>query len=559
MNYKYELIKLLNIADLTEADLGTPPELDMGDFSLACFKLAKHFKKPPALIAQEIASKIQPPKWLSKAEALNGYVNFFLSREDFASNTLAELANGFKPLNDGRGKTVCIDFSSVNIAKPFHMGHLPSTVIGGSLYKIFTYLGYKTIGINHLGDYGTQFGKLISVFMREGNIETVKQKGVSELQRLYAKYEDYEKSDPALIDEARAWSKKIEDGDGEACGLFELFKAITLDEAKKIYKRLNISFDSYNGESFFVDKVPAVVDSLKKKGLLTTSEGALVVDLKDYNMPPCLILRSDGASLYATRDIAAALYRKKEYNFDKCLYVVAYQQNLHFQQFFKVLELMGYAWAKDLEHVAFGMVSLEGGETLSSRRGNVVYLADVLDMAAKRTFEIMKEKGSRIDNLEETAQAIGVGAVVFGALSSSKIKDVTFSIDKVLNFDGETGPYLQYTHTRCISVLAKAAGAGICFGSSDCAGLDNTEAFSLIKDLYVFNDIVRDAAEKYEPCIVTKHLLSIAAKFNKFYFEHKIITDDAQVSRGRLNLVSAAAAALNTGLRLILIEPVEAM
>ena len=474
--------------------------------------------------------------------------------------TGGEVATAFQTsvpvANLGQGKTICIDFSSVNIAKPFHMGHLPSTAIGGSLTRIFRALGYKVVGINHLGDYGTQFGKLIVSFKRNGTLEGVKAGGVKELQRLYVMYSDMEEAEPSLIDEARTWSKKIEDGEPEAVELFETFKTITLEEVNRIYDKLGITFDSYNGESFFVKRVGPVVDELQQKGLLIESDGAQVVDLAEHDMPPCLILRSDGASLYATRDLAAAFYRKAEYNFDKCLYVVAYQQNLHFKQWFKVVELMGHEWAHDLEHVAFGMVSLESG-TLSSRKGNVIYLADVLDKAVERTKEIIAAKNPNMKDADIVAERVGVGAVIYSALSGAKIKDVTFSLDKVLSFEGETGPYLEYTHARATSVLARAGA--IDESVTDFEGLNNPEALALARAIADLPTAVADAAAKREPCIVSKQIMTIASAFNKFYFDHKILGEEHAVTQSRLMLTRAARNALNYGLKLILIEPVDAM
>ena len=450
------------------------------------------------------------------------------------------------------GKTVCIDYSSINIAKPFHIGHLLTTVIGGSLYRIYKFLGYKAIGINHLGDWGTQFGKLISAYKRWGNDADVEARGIHALLELYVKFHEEAEKDERLNDEGRAWFKKIESGDREALSIFERFKEVTLRDVKKIYDRLGIVFDSYNGESFYNDKLAAVVEELESKGLLTQSDGAKVVDLEKFNMPPCLILKSDGASLYATRDLAAAKYRKQTYNFDKNLYVVAYQQNLHFAQVFKVLELMGHEWAKDCVHVPFGMVSLENAGALSTRKGNVVFLKDVLDTAVEKTAKIIEEKNPALKDKERVADIVGVGAVVFGALSTARIKDMVFSYDKALNFDGETAPYIQYTHARCCSILAK--GSRDFASDIDCAGLCDDESYALIKLLSRFDETVEVAAQKYEPSIIARYLVDLAQAFNKFYISHKVVGDKARVA-----LTYCVKNVLKNGLALILIGAPEAM
>ncbi len=365
--------------------LEVPPDTAMGDFAFPCFKLSKALRKPPAMISDALAGAIQAD-FLSKVDSVKGYLNFFIDRATFAEKILraaAEQGEQYGSDNSGAEKTVCIDYSSINIAKPFHIGHLSTTVIGSSLYKIFNFLGYRSVGINHLGDYGTQFGKLIVAYKRWGDRETVERENIREMLRLYVHFHEEAEKDPALDEEARHWFKRIEDKDPEALELFEWFKELTLKEVAKVYELLGVTFDSYAGESFYNDKMQPVLDELESKGLLTVSEGAKVVDLEAYGMPPCLLVKADGATLYATRDIAAAFYRKKTYDFDQCLYVVAYQQNLHFKQFFKVIELMGYEWAKDLEHVAFGMVSMEG-RRMSTRKGKVIFLEEVLSRCIEK-------------------------------------------------------------------------------------------------------------------------------------------------------------------------------
>ena len=370
-----------------------------GDYAFPCFKLARVMRMPPAAIADKLAAEVQTDEDVVKVEAVNGYLNFFVNRQELVNDAIRDVLGKGERYGDdtvGSGKTICIDYSSVNICKSFHIGHLSTTAIGSSLYKIYTALGYNVIGINHLGDYGTQFGKMIVAYKLWGDEKAVKEKGVAELQRLYVKFHQEEADNPELTEQAREWFARIEQGDAEANRLFEMFKEITLADVMEIYERLNVKFDSWNGESFYNDKMDAPLKMLQDKGLITESQGAQIVDLKDYAMPPCLLVKSDGSSLYATRDIAAAIWRKQEYDFDKCLYVVAYQQNLHFKQFFKVLELAGFAWAKDLVHVAYGMVSLEDG-AMSTRRGNVVLLRDVINKAVERSNEIITAKNPRLE------------------------------------------------------------------------------------------------------------------------------------------------------------------
>ena len=455
------------------------------------------------------------------------------------------------------GKTVCLDYSSINIAKPFHIGHLLTTAIGGSLYRIYKRLGYDVVGINHLGDWGTQFGKMIVAYLKWGDEKEVEKRGVHALVELYVRFHKEAEKDPKLDDEARAWFKKIEDGDAEALRLFEYFRSVTLKDVNKVYERLGIKFDSYNGESFYNDKLDGVVELLKEKGLLAESEGAKIVDLSAFDMPPCLILRSDGASLYATRDLAAAIYRKNTYGFDKNLYVVAYQQNLHFKQVFKVLELCGFTWAKDCVHVPFGMVSLEGGASLSTRSGNVVYLSDVLETAVLKAEKVIEEKNPALENKREVAEQVGVGAVLFMALSTSRIKDLVFSYDKALSFDGETAPYLQYTHARCRSVRDKCADVKL--DGIDYSVLSDEASASVVLLLNRYEDVIKDAAEKYEPSILSKYLIDLAQSYNAFYVGHRIAGEEERVTKARLALSECVRKVLKDGLGLLLINAPDKM
>mgnify|MGYP005779995201 FL=1 len=554
MDYKQYIAQKINVEGVAQEEiaslLAVPPDSAMGDFALPCFRFAKVLKKSPVIIAQELAKTIAPDEVVAEVSAVNGYLNFKVNKAGLAADVLARIAREgakYGASDEGSGKTVCIDYSSVNIAKPFHIGHLSTTVLGGALYRIFNFLGYRAVGINHLGDYGTQFGKLISAYKRWGNREEVERGGIHAVNALYVRFN--EEADEAMEAEAREYFRLIESGDKEANDLFEWFKSLTLAYVQKIYDRLHIRFDSYAGERFYTDKMAPVVAELKEKGLLKESNGAQIVDLEAYGMPPCLILRSDGASLYATRDLAAAIYRKKTYDFYKCLYVVAYQQNLHFKQVFKVLELMGYDWAKDLVHVAYGMVSLEDG-AMSTRKGKVVWLEDVISRCVEKARVILEEKNPALENKDAVAETVGVGAVVFGALYNSKIKDITFSYDKALNFDGETSVYVQYTCARAASVLSKAAADGIAFDEA-ASGTPNAQEAELLKALGDFPATVREAAEKYEPSFVARWCVDTAKLFNKFYFDCKILQAEEEVRAFRLALTKATLTALTNGLGLL--------
>ena len=449
-----------------EALLEVPPDSKLGDFAFPCFKLSKALRMGPPMIAQKLAAAIDRPE-VCTAQPVNGYLNFFLNRGNFAKDTLQKVMAAperWGSGNEGEGKTVVLDYSSINIAKRFHIGHLSTTMIGNSLCRIYGFLGWHTVSVNHLGDWGTQFGKMICAYKKWGNKEEVEKGGVDAMTALYVRFHEEAEKNPELENEGRAWFKKIEDGDPEALEIFNWFKDVTLKDASRVYDKLGVQFDYYTGESFYHDKTDRVVNELKEKGLLTISNGASVVDLTELDadgketkgsMPPCIILRSDGATLYATRDLAAALYRQDTYHFDKCLYVVAYQQDLHFRQWFKVLEKMGYPWAGDCVHVAFGMISYEG-QALATRKGHVVYLEDLLQQAQQKALDIINEKSPDLPDKETVARQVGIGAVVYADLSNNRIKDIDFRWDRALNFDGETGPYVQYTHARCCSVLRKA-------------------------------------------------------------------------------------------------------
>ena len=552
MDFKRHIASRIQAEGLSENDIYAmielPPNTEMGDFALPCFRLAKTMRKAPALIAQQIAADYRTDEIVGEVSAVNGYVNFKIDRALWAKQTLEAVLSAREKYGsgeDGKGKTVCIDYSSVNIAKPFHIGHLSTTVLGSALYKLHKFLGYTPVGINHLGDYGTQFGKLISAYKRWGSREEIENGGLRALNALYVRFHEEAEKDPSLDDEARAFFKKIEDKDEESVALFEWFKELTLKDVGRIYDLLDVHFDSWAGESFYNDKMEPVVAELREKGLLKESDGAQIVDLEEYGMPPCIILRSDGASLYATRDIAAAIYRKNTYDFYKCLYVVAYQQNLHFKQFFKVLELMGKEWAKDLVHVAYGMVSLEDG-SMSTRKGRVVYLEDVISRCIEKARGIIAEKNPSLENKDEIAKTVGVGAVIFGALYNNKIKDITFSYDKVLNFEGETSCYVQYTCARANSVLEKGGAVRSCTAAAVCP-----QEFEIVKQLAEFPAMLRDALDKYEPCFIARYAVDLAQKFNKFYFDCSILNADEETRAFRLSLTEATLIVLKNALGLL--------
>ena len=553
MDFKKYIASRIKAEGLSEEELcsliAVPPNTEMGDYALPCFRLAKAMRKPPAAIAEELAAAYPADEIVTGAKAVNGYVNFRIDRALWSEQTLRRVLSereAYGSSDEGKGKTVCIEYSSVNIAKPFHIGHLSSTVIGSALYKLHKFLGYPSVAINHLGDYGTQFGKLISAYKRWGSREEIEKGGLRALNALYVRFHEEAERDPSLNDEARHFFKKIEEKDEESVALFEWFKQLTLKDVGRIYDLLDVHFDSWAGESFYIDKMQPVIDELKEKGLLVESEGAQIVDLSAYDMPPCLVLRSDGASLYATRDLAAAIYRKQTYDFYKSLYVVAYQQNLHFRQFFKVLELMGKEWAKDLVHVAYGMVSLEEG-SMSTRKGRVVYLEDVINKCVEKALAIITEKNPSLENKEETAKTVGVGAVIFGALYNNKIKDITFSYDKVLNFEGETSCYVQYTCARAHSVLEKGGSARAYAAKEVCP-----QEFEVVKQLAEFPATCHDALEKYEPCFIARYCVDLAQKFNKFYFDCSILNaEDGQTRAFRLALTEATLVTLKNGLGLL--------
>ena len=572
IDFKKEIAEIIakNLEGLTEDEIKSmieiPQDQSMGDYAFPCFRLAKTMRKAPNLIAAELAEKLQGEKIFSEVSPVNAYVNMFVSREEMMKSTVSEVLEekeNFGRSDIGGNKKVIVEFSSPNIAKPFHIGHIRSTVIGNSLSKIYDALGYDVFKINHLGDYGTQFGKMICAYRRWGNREDVINSPIKTLLGYYTKFHVEVEEHPELEDEARAIFTKLEQGSKEEVELWQWFREESLKEFQRVYDMLGIEFDSYNGESFYSDKMPRFEKELSDKGLLQESNGAQVVDLEEYKLGTALIKKSDGSSLYITRDIAAAVYRKENYDFYKNIYVVATQQNLHFQQLFKILELMGYDWANQCVHVPFGMVRLEEG-TMSTRHGRVVFLEDVLNGAIEKTREIIEEKNPNIENLEEITSQVGIGAVVFNELSNNRIKDYTFKWDQILNFDGETGPYVQYTHARCASLLRKA-GEDIVAKAQDPKNVDfallskSDSAYELTKLIYAFPGVVEQAGEKYEPSIITRHIIDIAQCFNKFYHDEHIIVDDEVEKTSKIALVIATKRVIATGIGLLGMKAPERM
>lgn len=547
-------IELDKVMDLIEI----PPHANMGDYAFPCFQLAKVMRKAPNMIALDLAKKVEADDIISKAEGAGGYLNFFLNKEKYIGDILSKaLEQGEKigASNEGEGKTVIVEFSSPNIAKPFHIGHLSSTIIGGSLEKIYGHLGYKVERINHIGDYGTQFGKLISAYKRWVNIEELEKNPISELLRIYVKFHEEAEKNPELESEARAYFKDLEEGEQEAHALWEKFRSFSIKEFEKIYKQLNIEFDSYAGESFYSDKMDEIVDILNSKNLLKESNGAKIVDLEEFSLPPCLVIKSDGTTIYVTRDLAAALYRKRTYDFHKNIYVVGNTQALHFNQLFSVLKLMGFQWAEKCTHIGFGLVKFTD-KKLSTRKGDVVFLDEVMDEAVDRTLKLIEQKNPSLEDKNEIARKVGYGAVIYAFLKNNRDRDIIFSWEDTINFDGDSGPYAQYTYVRGKSILRKA---GEVSKDVDYSLLTSDDEFNICKLIGGFEDVVKEAAERHEPFVVTRHITEIAKAYNKFYINHPILNADEKIKTARLHLTKAVCNAIKAGLRLICIETPEYM
>ena len=537
--------------DLNEINekIEVPKSIKMGDFAFPAFVLAKLMHKAPQMIAQDIVEKIDQTGF-EKVEAAGPYVNFFLDKKQFGKEIVSEVLDQKEHYGDqdlGHKGNVTIDMSSPNIAKPMSMGHLRSTVIGNSLAEILKKTNYNPIKINHLGDWGTQFGKLIEAYKLWGNEEDVKKDPINTLLKYYVRFHKEDQEHPELDDEARAWFKKLEDGDPEATRLWKWFREESLSFFMKIYKRLGITFDSYNGEAFYNDKMQPVIDELKEKGLLEESQGAMIVDLSKYDLNPALIQKSDGTSLYITRDLAAAIYRKKTYNFVQSLYVMGNEQSNHFHQLVAVLKEMGDDWADDMHHIAFGLIT-SGGKKLSTRRGNIILLEEVLDDAVKLAQEQIEEKNPTLENKDEVADAVGVGAVVFHDLKNERLNQFDFDLQEVVRFEGETGPYVQYSHARAMSILRKADVDE----NTDLhvEGLNDPDAWETVRMLGDFPAMVKRAVEEYEPSVIAKYAIRLAKAFNKYYAHTKILVDDDQKNE-RLALVQSVATVLKESLRLL--------
>ena len=540
-----------------------PPDEKMGDIALPCFKLSKTLRMAPVKIAESIASELSLAS-IKSAVAVNGYLNIYLDGEYLANKVVDEVntkGEKYGAPQMGEGKTVVLDYSSPNVAKPFHIGHLGTTVIGHSLKKLHEFAGYKCVGINYLGDWGTQFGKLIVAYRKWGNREEIEQGGVDALVALYVKInnaisgneEQGIPADSALADEARAEFRKLEEGDEENIALWRWFVDISLAEYQKTYKQLGIEFDSYKGESFYTDKMPAQVQKLRDSGLLKIDDGASIVDLTDYGMTPCLILKRDGSTLYPTRDIAAAVYRKETYDFDKMIYVTSAGQSLHFAQWFKVVELMGYDWFDKLIHVPYGTVSINGAK-LATRTGNVILLRDLFAESIAKVESIMKEKNPDLENGDKIAEAVGVGAIVFYYLSNNRIRDINFMIEDALSFEGNTGPYVQYTYARTCSVLSKSADI------SNDAKLVITadEETALLKTLARFEEVVREAIAVYEPSVITRYILDVAGAYNRFYHNCSILgAENEDVRNTRIAITKATKTVLGNAFELICLAKTE--
>ena len=533
-----------------------PPDSSLGDIAFPCFKLSRILRKAPPVIAKEISEKFKSDV-VAKAEAVNGYLNIFVTNDYLINNVLFEIENKKEKYGSdgsGIGKVAVFDYSSPNVAKPFHIGHLGTTVIGHSLKMLHEFQGYDCVGINYLGDWGTQFGKLIVAYDKWGSREKVENGGVDELVALYVKFHQEAEADESLNQLARNEFTKLEQHDERNTELWKWFVEISLKEYQKTYKQLGIEFDSYKGESFYTDKMPAQIEKLRNSGLMKLDDGASIVDLSEYNMPPCLILKRDGSTLYPTRDIAAAVYRKETYNFDKCIYVTSAGQSLHFAQWFKVVELMGYDWYDKLAHVPYGTVSINGAK-LATRTGNVILLKELFATAIEKVSEIIEEKNPNLPNKEEVSEAVGVGSIVFYYLYNNRIKDINFIMEDALSFDGNTGPYAQYTYARSCGILEKAANID---ANATSPVITSNEEADLLKVLSKFNEAVKDAIKEYEPSVITRYIIDVCTSFNKFYHNCQIVSaEEESVRNTRIRLTNAVKTVLGSAFGLICMKKTE--
>lgn len=566
MDFKEHIIDKLTALTSLERDavakaVETPPDEKLGDLAFPCFPLARVLRKAPPVIAKELADQLSTDELIDRVDAVGGYLNFFFDRAVFITDTVSAVraaGDDWGRSDIGKGKTVLVEYSSPNIAKPFHIGHLFSTAVGNSLAKIYAFLGYNVQSLNHVGDWGTQFGKLISAYKRWGDPALIEKDPIKELLKIYVRFHEEAEKNPELEDEAREYFKRLEEGDEETTALWKYFREQSLVEFKRVYDLLGVKFDSYNGEAFYSDKMDEVVDILRDKGLLVESEGAQVVDLSDLNMPPCMILKSDGATIYATRDIAAALYRHRTYDFYKNIYVVGLPQSLHFKQIFETIRRAGWEWGKDCVHVGFGLVKLPG-KSMSTRHGDVVFLEDVLNESIEKTREIIIKNGSEVGDIDDVSKKIGIGAILYTFLKNSREKDIVFAWDTMLDFDGESAPYCMYGYARGRSILRKAEG--IDYSNADLSKAVSDEAYTLVKLINEFGDAVKDAADKNEPFYVNRYVTGLVKSFNKFYNTNPIMRDDVdeETKKARLAIVDATCGVIRSALALLGISVVESM
>ena len=559
INYN-ELIaeKIANATQLDKNEIMTyieiPPKSDMGDYAFPCFKLAKVLKKSPVMIATEIREKISPDEYIEKIEDKAGYLNFYINNEQLVKEVLSEInteKENFGKSNEGNGKNIVIDYSSPNIAKPFHIGHLRTTLIGSALYKVYKYLGYNTIGVNHLGDYGTQFGKMIEAYKMWGTEYDLTEDPINKMVDMYVRINNLCKEDEQVLENCRENFRLLENGDKYCTDLWNQFKDLSLKEFDKIYDVLDVKFDSLNGEAFYADKTDEVIKILEEKGKLTDSEGAKIVDLTDAGIEtPCIIQKANGSTIYATRDLAAILYRARTYDFDKCLYVVAYEQNLHFKQIFEVAKyLVDEKYAKGLKHISYGMVQLPTGK-MSTRLGNVVKIEDLINETIEKAKEIITAKNPELENKDEVAKKVGIAAIIFNTLSTTNTKDQIFDWNTALNFQGETGPYIQYTYVRTKSVLEKV-GRVPELSEVDFSQLTDESSIKVLKSLYAFQETLEMAAEKNEPAILARYLIEVSQNYSNFYNDNKVLVDDEKVKNARTYLTYAVGVVLKTGASLL--------
>jgi arginyl-tRNA synthetase len=576
IDFKLEIAKEIqkNVPMETEmiySMMEIPPQNDMGDYAFPCFQLSKLMRKAPVQIASDLALAVEKLSFVNKIEQKSGFLNFFIDPADFVFEIIRETlleGNQIGSSDEGAGKTVLVEYSSPNIAKPFHIGHAFTTILGNAIYRIYDHLGYKTVRLNHLGDYGTQFGKLISAYERWGDEKELEERPIKELLRIYVKFHEEAKKDPALEDEARVHFKNLEEGKKEELVLWKRFRDLSLKEFSLIYNRLGVAFDDLNGESFYSDKIPEVVTILKKRGLLVESCGAQVVMLEEEKLPPCIILKSDGTTIYASRDVAAILYRIRTYHFYKNIYVVGNPQALHFRQVFAVAEKMGLEEAKQCVHVGFGLVKFENMK-FSTREGNIILLEDLLDECITKTLEIIRKnqdaRGTAMTDgeMREIAEKVGLGAVIYTFCKNGRERDIVFSWDEMLDFEGDSAPYVMYTYARCKSILRKADQEKIDYASieaDDFRQTGNEDEFMVAKLIYGLGDSVKKAADSYEPFMLVRQVTMIARTFNKFYNSSPIMNNpDKNLKKARLAICLATCIALETGLHMLGIEPVDRM